>query len=121
MADATAVAHRSLAHRCGIRPRRSLELAQYPIANGFGTKLAADILGAKFGWVPDEPRWHELVEWADIIDGAQFPDARTAVELAHPALQLMTWVENNQDERLDAIAAHAVAMVDLAPAAPTDR
>lgn len=30
-------------------------------------------------------------------------------------------LKNNQDERLDAIAAHAVAMVDLAPAAPTDR
>jgi hypothetical protein len=64
------------------------------------TKFAADVLAEKFGWRPDEPCWRELVEWADIIDGAQFPDARTAVELAHPALQLMTWVENNQDEAL---------------------
>jgi hypothetical protein len=41
-----------------------------------------------------------LLRWADIIDGAQFPDAKTAVELAEPALQLMTWVEHNHDPRL---------------------
>src|SRR5262249_37397616 len=31
---------------------------------------------------------------------AQFPDAKTAVELKEPALQLMTWVEHNHDPAL---------------------
>jgi len=35
----------------------------------------------------------ELIDWADEIDSAQFPDAKTAVELVDPALQLMTVVQ----------------------------
>jgi hypothetical protein len=42
----------------------------------------------------------ELVEWAEIIDGALFPNPQMPVELAQPALQLMTWVENNRDPAL---------------------
>ncbi len=42
----------------------------------------------------------ELIEWADIIDGAQFKDARTAVELKAPALQLMQVIEGVRDEEL---------------------
>ena len=42
----------------------------------------------------------ELIEWADIIDGAQFKDARTAVELKEPALQLMQVIEGVRDEEL---------------------
>ncbi len=37
----------------------------------------------------------ELVHWADIIDGALFPDAQTAVRLEHPALKLMLVLEAN--------------------------
>ena len=51
-----------------------------------------------FGW--DWSRHDELVHWADIIDGAQFESPQAAVELAEPALQLMTWVENNHDPAL---------------------
>jgi hypothetical protein len=40
----------------------------------------------------------ELVHWAEIIDGAMFPDAKTAVELKEPALQLMLAIEGSQDE-----------------------
>ena len=40
------------------------------------------------------------MRWADIIDGAQFESPKAAVELAEPALQLMTWVENNHDPKL---------------------
>jgi hypothetical protein len=40
----------------------------------------------------------ELVHWAEIIDGALFPDAKTAVELKEPALQLMVAIEGSQDE-----------------------
>ncbi len=42
----------------------------------------------------------ELIEWADIIDGAQFKDARTAVELKEPALQLMQVIEAVRDDEL---------------------
>ena len=42
------------------------------------------------------PHLEELIYWADIIDGAQFADAKTAVELKQPALRLMTWIENNE-------------------------
>ena len=34
-----------------------------------------------------------LVEWANIIDGAQYPDAKTAVELGAPAMKLTLVIE----------------------------
>lgn len=34
-----------------------------------------------------------MIRWADIIDGAQYPDARTAVELGAPAMKLTLVVE----------------------------
>src|SRR5262249_15881743 len=39
----------------------------------------------------------ELVEWADIIDGALYPDAKTAVELNSPALRIMLVIESARD------------------------
>jgi hypothetical protein len=42
----------------------------------------------------------ELVDWAEIIDGALFPNPQMPVELKEPALRLMTWVENNRDPHL---------------------
>jgi hypothetical protein len=62
------------------------------------SKFLATQGAARFGW--DTARFSELIHWADIIDGAQFADAKTAVELKEPALQLMTWVEHNHDVRL---------------------
>jgi hypothetical protein len=62
------------------------------------TKFLAERCAAAFGW--DWSKYAELVRWADIIDGAQFESPRAAVELAEPALQLMTWVENNHDPAL---------------------
>jgi hypothetical protein len=35
----------------------------------------------------------ELIYWADIIDGAQFPSAQSAVELKEPAMKLMLVIE----------------------------
>ena len=58
------------------------------------TKFIADTVAAKFGFDADPLR--ELVEWAEIIDGALFRDAQMAVELKEPALQLMTFIENNR-------------------------
>ncbi|MBI4471113.1 MAG: phosphoesterase, partial [Acidobacteria bacterium] len=42
----------------------------------------------------------ELVYWADIIDGAQFPDAKTAVELKEPAMRLMLVIEASHSPEL---------------------
>lgn len=41
----------------------------------------------------DSGTLEELIHWADIIDGAQFADARTAVELGEPAMKLMMVIE----------------------------
>ena len=59
------------------------------------TKFEAGILADKFGF--DAQPFAELIDWADIIDGAQFADAETAVALEAPALRLMTWIETNKD------------------------
>jgi hypothetical protein len=62
-------------------------------------KFAAETLRRHFGYQPDGC-FGELIEWAEVIDGAQFGDARTAVELDEPALEVMTWLEHNQDVAL---------------------
>jgi hypothetical protein len=59
------------------------------------TKFLAETVAAKFGF--DTEPLAELIEWAEIIDGALFPDARMAVELKEPALRLMTFIENNRE------------------------
>jgi nanoRNase/pAp phosphatase (c-di-AMP/oligoRNAs hydrolase) len=46
------------------------------------------------------PDLDDLVYWADIIDGAQFPDAQTAVELKEPAMRLMLVIEASHDPDL---------------------
>ncbi len=51
-------------------------------------------------WGFQAPDLTELVAWAEIIDGAQYPDARAAVELAAPAMQLMTIIEGVQGSEL---------------------
>lgn len=48
---------------------------------------------AREKWHFQAPDLAELVSWAEIIDGAQYPDARAAVELAAPAMKLMTVIE----------------------------
>jgi hypothetical protein len=54
-------------------------------------KLIADVARSKFGCALSEHA--ELIHWADIIDAARFADAKLAVELREPALQLMTVIE----------------------------
>ena len=39
----------------------------------------------------------ELVKWTDIIDGALYPDARTAVEMKAPAMKLTMAIESTQN------------------------
>jgi len=60
------------------------------------TRYLAKIAVEKFGW--DATPMRELIDWAELIDGAQFPDAKMAVELKEPALRLMTMIEAEKDE-----------------------
>ena len=62
------------------------------------TKLIAFISETIFSVALDD--LEELVYWADIIDGAQFKDAQSAVELKEPALQLMLVVESVREKEL---------------------
>jgi hypothetical protein len=55
------------------------------------TKLVADIASAKFGF--DPAPLADLIHWGDIIDGAQFPTAESAVALTEPATQIALVVE----------------------------
>ncbi len=59
------------------------------------TKFLATVAREKFGFV--QPRLNELIEWADIIDGAQYPDAKTAVELGSAAMKLTLVIEGAGD------------------------
>jgi hypothetical protein len=59
------------------------------------TKFIARVARERFAWEPGPLQ--ELIDWADLIDGAMFPDARFAVELREPALRLMSVIEANRD------------------------
>ena len=61
----------------------------------------ARVLEQRFDFrLPEGSPWAELLHWADLIDAARFPSPRVAVELAEPALQIMTWLEHNRDAAL---------------------
>jgi hypothetical protein len=59
------------------------------------TSFVATVAEQRFGFHPASVA--ELVHWADIIDGALYPDAKTAVEMKAPAMQLTMIIESNQD------------------------
>ncbi len=80
------------------------------------TRFLARTCAVRFGF--DLAPHRELVEWAEIIDGALFESPEQAVKLAEPALRLMTWLENNHDpaltERLIAAFAAGTPLSQLA-------
>jgi hypothetical protein len=55
------------------------------------TNFISDMTRSHFSF--DSSRLSELIHWADVIDGAQFADAKAAVELREPALKLMMVIE----------------------------
>lgn len=59
------------------------------------TKLIAEMCQKHFQF--DSSRLKELIHWADIIDGAQFENARTAVEIPESAMKLMMVIEGVRD------------------------
>ena len=66
------------------------------------SKYIARVLDEQFDYRPEDGggTWGDLVHWADLIDGAQFESPRQAVELAEPALRIMTWLESNKEPAL---------------------
>jgi len=55
------------------------------------TGFICTVAGERFGF--HAPDLADLVHWSVIIDGAQYPDARTAVEMREPAMKLTLVIE----------------------------
>jgi hypothetical protein len=59
------------------------------------TRFLATIAEERFGFNPAPVA--ELVKWADIIDGALYENAKTAVEMKEPAMKLTMVIESAPD------------------------
>ena len=59
------------------------------------TSFISTIAEQRFGFNPAPVA--ELVHWTDVIDGALYSDAKTAVEMKEPAMQLTMVIESTQD------------------------
>jgi hypothetical protein len=59
------------------------------------TSFIALIAEQRFGFNPAPVA--DLVHWTDIIDGAMYPDARSAVEMKAPAMKLTMVIESAKD------------------------
>jgi len=59
------------------------------------TKFIVEMLQKHFGF--DSSRLKDLIHWADIIDGALFKNAQSAVELRESAMKLMMVIEGMRD------------------------
>ncbi|MGH7490108.1 MAG: phosphoesterase, partial [bacterium] len=62
------------------------------------TMFIATVTEQQFGFAA--PDLAELVHWADIIDGAQYKDAKEAVELRAPAMKLTLVIEGSKGSEL---------------------
>jgi hypothetical protein len=62
------------------------------------TSFIAMVAEERFGFNPAPVA--DLVKWTDIIDGALYPDARTAVEMREPAMKLTMIIEATQNPDL---------------------
>jgi hypothetical protein len=58
------------------------------------TNFISTMARGKWGFAA--PDLDDLVHWANIIDGAQYPDPRTAVELGAPAMKLTLVIESSK-------------------------
>jgi hypothetical protein len=83
------------------------------------TKFIAEVTKERFGFDPEPVA--EVVEWADIIDGALYPDPQTAVEMQEPAMKLTMVIESNQDagfipKLIEMLAYQPLAEIVISPA-----
>ncbi|MGA2887394.1 MAG: phosphoesterase [Terracidiphilus sp.] len=60
------------------------------------TSFLAHIGSTRFGF--DTAPVAELIRWADIVDGARYESAESAVEMAAPAMKLTLIIESIQDD-----------------------
>jgi hypothetical protein len=60
------------------------------------TSFIAMVAKERFGFDPASVA--DLVRWTDIVDGALYPDAKTAVEMKEPAMKLTMVIESTQDQ-----------------------
>ncbi len=67
---------------------------QFPSCAG----LIADVGKSQFGFQIDVLK--ELLYWANIIDGAQYPDAKSPVEMKDPAIRLGLVIEASRSEKV---------------------
>jgi hypothetical protein len=67
---------------------RKLYDPSYKSCTAFIAKVACDKYGFR------APDLDDLVAWSIVIDGAQYPDAKTAVELGAPAMKLTLVIES---------------------------
>jgi hypothetical protein len=67
---------------------RKLYDPSYKSCTAFIAKVACDKYGLR------APDLEDLVAWSIVIDGAQYPDAKTAVELGAPAMKLTLVIES---------------------------
>jgi hypothetical protein len=59
------------------------------------TEFIATVTERVYGF--DRAPLADLIHWADIIDGALYPDAKSAVEMREPAMKLTMVIEATQD------------------------
>ena len=59
------------------------------------TKLIAVVTEQRFGFNPTPTT--DMIEWAEIIDGALYDDPKSAVEMKAPATKLTMLIETSQD------------------------
>ncbi len=81
-----------------IRPEDAEQYRLHPSERKLYDPEAASCTGfiarvARERWNWEAPDLAELVRWAEIIDGAQYPDARTAVEMPAAAMKLTLVIE----------------------------
>jgi hypothetical protein len=62
------------------------------------TGFIAHIARTKFGY--DTTRFAELIHWANIVDGAKYESAQSAVEMEAPAMRLTMVIESASDPTL---------------------
>lgn len=62
------------------------------------TSFIATVGEQRFGFNPAPVA--ELIRWTDIVDGAMYADARTAVEMKEPAMKLTMVIESAKDSTL---------------------
>jgi hypothetical protein len=77
------------------------------------TSLIAHVASTKFGM--DVAPLAELIHWADIVDGAKYESAQTAVEMAAPAMKLTMVIESAPDEDGESVSKKFIPLLTEMP------